>query len=182
MGAMIFYALFPSSLGTCGIAWTVRGIVGTQLPDRSDRDTRSRLLKRFPSALESTPPADIQRVVDDIVALLRGEDADLSTATLDLERVPTFNREVYDVARAIARGTTLTYGEVASQLGHPEMARDVGQALGRNPYPLIVPCHRVLAARGKVGGFSAPGGTDTKLRLLAIEGVYPNGQLGLFSD
>lgn len=177
---MIFYALFPSSIGTCAIAWTVRGIVGTQLPDRSERDTRSRILKRFPTALESTPPGDVQRVVDAMIALLRGEAADLTGAALDMERVPAFNREVYDIARSIERGSTLTYGEIATRIGQPEMARDVGQALGRNPYPLIVPCHRVLAARGKIGGFSAPGGTDTKLRLLAIEGVYPNGQLGLF--
>jgi methylated-DNA-[protein]-cysteine S-methyltransferase len=176
---MNYYTLFATPIGTCAIVWTVRGIVGTQLPDR---DTRTRVLKRFPSALESTPPADVQRVIDDIVALLRGEAIDFSAVALDLERVPGFNREVYDVTRAIARGTTLTYGDIASRIGHPEMARDVGQALGRNPFPLIIPCHRVLAARGKVGGFSAPGGTDTKLRLLAIEGVYPNGQLGLFSE
>jgi methylated-DNA-[protein]-cysteine S-methyltransferase len=107
--------------------------------------------------------------------LLRGELKDLSHVRIDLERVPEFNRRVYDVARTIGPGKTLSYGEIAERLGDRLLARDVGQALGQNPIPIIVPCHRVLAAGGKMGGFSAPGGAATKLRLLSIEGAQPGG-------
>jgi methylated-DNA-[protein]-cysteine S-methyltransferase len=106
---------------------------------------------------------------------LRGEPSDLSDVTIDVDKVPEFNRKVYDIARSIPPGATLTYGEIAERLGDKLLARDVGQALGQNPIPLIVPCHRVLAAGGKTGGFSAPGGVVSKLRLLTIEGAQPNG-------
>jgi methylated-DNA-[protein]-cysteine S-methyltransferase len=140
------------------------------LPEASPEQTRARLLRLFPSASEVTPPRDVQRAIDAIVALLRGEPIDLSFVTLDMETLPAFHRRVYDVARTIPPGTTRSYGDIASRLGEPHAARAVGQALGRNPFPIIVPCHRVLAANGRTGGFSAPGGTATKLRLLAIEG------------
>jgi O-6-methylguanine DNA methyltransferase len=140
------------------------------LPEASPEQTRARLLRLFPSASEVTPPCDVQRAIDAIVALLRGEPIDLSFVTLDMETLPAFHRRVYDVARTIPPGTTRSYGDIASRLGEPHAARAVGQALGRNPFPIIVPCHRVLAANGRTGGFSAPGGTATKLRLLAIEG------------
>jgi len=133
------------------------------------------LLRRFPGAQEAPPPADVQHAVDGIVALLRGEQRDLNDVTIDAEDLPAFNRKVYDITRAIPPGATLTYGEIAERLGDKLLARDVGQALGQNPIPLIVPCHRVLAASGKTGGFSAPGGVASKLRLLTIEGAQPNG-------
>lgn len=113
----------------------------------------------------------IQRVIDAVVALLRGERTDLAFVPLDLNGLPEFHQRVYEVARTIPAGATMTYGEVATRLGDSGCARAVGQALGRNPIPVIVPCHRVLAAGGRSGGFSAPGGRATKLNLLAIEGA-----------
>jgi methylated-DNA-[protein]-cysteine S-methyltransferase len=163
------FALFDTDIGRCGIAWGARGITGVQLPEASEARTRARLVRRYPHAREAPPPADVRRVIDGIVALLRGEASDLSAAALDMDGVPEFDRRVYEIARDIAPGATLSYGEIAARLGERGLARDVGQALGRNPFPIIVPCHRVLAAGGKAGGFSANGGVTTKLRLLMIE-------------
>jgi methylated-DNA-[protein]-cysteine S-methyltransferase len=181
MGACGF-ALFETAIGSCGIAWSERGIIGVQLPEGSARATQSRLLRRFPSASEATPPADVRRTIEDIIALLGGERRDLGGAVLDSRAVPDFNRRVYDIARAIPAGSTLSYGEVAECLGDRNVARDVAQALGQNPFPIIVPCHRVMAAGGKTGGFSAPGGVRTKLRLLSIERAQPRGSPTLFAD
>ena len=169
------FALFDTAIGTCGIVWTSRGIAGVQVHNASERATRASLLHRFPDAQEVAPLPAVQRAIDGIVALLRGEPSDLSDVTIDVDKVPEFNRKVYDIARSIPPGATLTYGEIAERLGDKLLARDVGQALGQNPIPLIVPCHRVLAAGGKTGGFSAPGGVISKLRLLTIEGAQPNG-------
>jgi methylated-DNA-[protein]-cysteine S-methyltransferase len=176
------FALFETAIGRCGIAWGKRGVVGVQLPEAREPATRARVHERFPGAREAPPPPDVQRAVDGIAGLLRGEASDLSAVALDMEDVPPFHRRVYEVARTIAPGKTLSYGEVAARLGAPGSARAVGQALGRNPFAIVVPCHRVLAAGGKVGGFSANGGITTKLRLLAIEGgpaaVDGDGALG----
>jgi O-6-methylguanine DNA methyltransferase len=175
------FALFDTAIGHCAIAWSGRGIVGVQLPEGTEAKTRARMRRRFPGAREASPCGDVQRAVDGIVALLRGDAIDFSAVTLDMERVPEFHRRVYAVARTIACGATLTYGEIAKRLGAPgEAAPDVGQALGRNPFPIIVPCHRVVAAGGKLGGFSAPGGAGTKRRLLAIEGARTNDAPDLF--
>jgi len=174
------YALFETAVGSCGIAWSARGIVAVQLPELHAQQTRARLLARWPQAREASPPPDVARAIEAIVALLRGEASDLSPITLDLDRIDPFERRVYDIARTIAPGATLTYGEIAARLGDRSLARDVGQALGRNPFPLIVPCHRVLAAGGKVGGFSANGGIATKLRLLSIEGARTSDTPTLF--
>jgi methylated-DNA-[protein]-cysteine S-methyltransferase len=171
----IGFALFETAIGHCGIVWSERGVVGVQLPERSEDATRRRVLRRFPAARGARPPADIQRAIDDIVALLGGEPRDLTHVTIDTDGVADLNRRVYTIARTIAPGATLSYGEIAERLGDRNLARDVGQALGQNPIPIIVPCHRVLAAGGKVGGFSAPGGVVTKLKLLTIEGAQPNG-------
>jgi len=165
------FALFDTTIGRCGIAWGERGVIVVQLPEGSESRTRARLLARCPQASETRPPADVQRAVDAMVALLTGKPSDLTDVELDLERVEPFDRRVYAIARAIKPGATLSYGEIASRLGDRTLARDVGQSLGRNPFPLVVPCHRVLAAGGKVGGFSANGGVTTKLRLLSIEGA-----------
>jgi methylated-DNA-[protein]-cysteine S-methyltransferase len=132
-------------------------------------------LRRFAGAQEAKPPVHVQQAIDGVVALLRGEKRDLNDVTIDTEDLPEFNRRVYVIARTIPPGSTLTYGEIAERLGDKLLAREVGQALGQNPIPLIVPCHRVLAAGGKTGGFSAPGGVVSKLRLLTIEGAQPNG-------
>jgi methylated-DNA-[protein]-cysteine S-methyltransferase len=177
---MSAFALFETAIGTCGIAWGDRGLVGVQLPEPSTDETRWRLRRRYPGASEAPPPPEVRRAIDAIAAHLRGEAADLSRIGLDLSGVPEFHRRVYEVARAIPSGATLSYGEVAAQLGEPSAAREVGQALGRNPFPIVVPCHRVLAAGGKSGGFSAPGGVATKLRLLAIEGARASGIPTLF--
>lgn len=167
------FALFDTAIGRCGIAWNARGISGVQLPEADDRATHRRLAKRFPKAHETAPPAEVEGAIDGIVALLCGETADLSTVQLDMDGVPPFHRRVYEITRTIQPGSTLTYGEVAKRLGSPGSARAVGQALGRNPFPLIVPCHRVVAAGGKPGGFSAYGGRATKEKLLTIEGITP---------
>jgi methylated-DNA-[protein]-cysteine S-methyltransferase len=164
------FAMFDTAVGRCAIAWSERGITGVQLPERDDAATRARLVRRNTGARQAPPPPEVARAIDDIVALIRGEQRDLSTIALDMEGVPDFNRRVYEVARTIAPGTTLTYGAIAKELGAPD-ARGVGEALGQNPIPIIVPCHRVVAAGRKTGGFSAPGGAATKLRLLAIEGA-----------
>jgi methylated-DNA-[protein]-cysteine S-methyltransferase len=169
------FALFDTTIGRCGIAWGDGGVAGVQLPEAGEPETRARMLHRFPAAGEAIPPPEVQRAVDGIVALLGGEARDLSAIALDMEHVPAFHRRVYDVARAIPSGETLSYGAVAARLGAPGAARAVGQALGRNPFPLVVPCHRVLAAGGKIGGFSAEGGITTKRRLLAIEGAQLDG-------
>jgi methylated-DNA-[protein]-cysteine S-methyltransferase len=132
-------------------------------------------LRRFPGVSEAVPPADVRRVIDDIAALLNGEPRDLGDVKIDMAGLPDFHRRVYDVARSIPAGATLSYGNIAEQLGDRLLARDVGEALGQNPFPIIVPCHRVLAAGGKMGGFSARGGVRTKLRLLSIEGAEPGG-------
>ncbi len=132
------------------------------------------MLHRFPAAGEVAPPAEVQRAVDQIAALLRGEESDLAGIALDMDDVPAFHRRVYETARAIQPGTTMSYGDIAGRIDAPGAARAVGQALGRNPFPIIVPCHRVLAAGGKIGGFSAQGGLATKRRLLAIEGARVN--------
>jgi methylated-DNA-[protein]-cysteine S-methyltransferase len=169
------FALFETAIGHCGIVWSARGVAGVQLPERNEAATRTRILRRFAGAREAMPSGGMQRAIDDIVALLGGAPRDLSHVTIDTAGMADFNRRVYDIARTIAPGATLSYGEIAERLGDRALARDVGQALGQNPIPIIVPCHRVLAAGGKVGGFSAPGGVVTKLRLLTIEGAQPNG-------
>lgn len=165
------FHLFATAIGDCGLVWSGRGVAGVQLPEKSERLTRVRIARRFPAAREAAPRADIARAVVDIVALLAGEPKDLGSVAVDLDDVPEFDRRVYAVARTIAPGRTLSYGEIAEQLGDSKLAREVAEALSRNPVPLIVPCHRVLAAGGKMGGFSAPGGVRTKLRLLSIEGA-----------
>jgi methylated-DNA-[protein]-cysteine S-methyltransferase len=165
------FALFETSIGSCGITWSERGVRGFQLPEADPLATRRTLSSRFPDAVEAVPPSDVQHTIDAIVLLMRGDRADLNFVQLDLDGVPDFYQRVYDVARTIPPGATLTYGDIAKRLGDAGSARAVGQALGRNPIPVIVPCHRVTAAGGRTGGFSAPGGAATKLKLLAIEGA-----------
>jgi methylated-DNA-[protein]-cysteine S-methyltransferase len=176
------FTLFDTAVGRCGIAWGAGGIVGVQLPERHDNATRRRLLRRYPAACEATPPPAIRYAIDNIAALLDGEVRDLSAIALDMDRVPPFHRRVYAVARTIPLGTTLSYGEIAARLGDRSAARDVGEAMGQNPFPVIVPCHRVVAAGGRLGGFSATGGVTTKLRLLEIEGAQVGERPTLFES
>jgi len=166
------FALFDTPLGACGLVWSPAGIAGLQLPERTADATRARVRRRWPEAVETVPPPHIQSAIDRVLKLLADGKTDLSDIPLDLSAAPEFNRKVYAVARAIPPGQTLTYGEIAKRIGaQPQEAREVGAALGKNPIAIIVPCHRVLAANGKMGGFSATGGVDTKRRILEIEGA-----------
>ena len=174
------YALFDTPIGICGIEWGPRGINGVQLPMGSDDKIRARIRQRRGDIAEAEPTAEVKAVIDRIVDLLAGKADDLTDIALDLEGVPEFNRGVYDIARSIPPGKTMTYGDIAKKLGGVELSRDVGQALGHNPCPIVVPCHRVLAAGNKPGGFSARGGVSTKLKMLQIEGAAVNHTPGLF--
>jgi methylated-DNA-[protein]-cysteine S-methyltransferase len=165
------FALFETAIGLCGIAWTAQGVCRVQLPEQNAEATRARLQRRLRDLRERVPTDGVQRTIDDITALLAGHASDLDGVPLDLHGVPAFHQRVYAVTRRIRPGGTASYGDIAVRLGEPGAARAVGQALGRNPVPLIVPCHRVLAAGGKFGGFSGFGGVATKMRLLAIEGA-----------
>ena len=175
----VFFTLFDTAIGPCGMAWGDAGIRGVQLPQLDAQQTHHTMRQRFTGAHEAAPPPDVQTAIDGVAAMLRGEAHDLGALVLDMRDVPAFHQRVYAVARSIAPGQTLTYGEVATRLGETGAARAVGQALGRNPFAPVVPCHRVLAAGDKPGGFSASGGVRTKLRLLLIEGAM-RGTPGLF--
>ena len=154
--------VFDTALGLCGVRWSDLGIAGVVMPGSRQ------LLNARPGAAEDLPPA-VRDGVSGIVALLAGEQRDLREITLDERDLDPFRAAVYAATRAIGPGATATYGEIARAIGAPGAARGVGAALGSNPYPIIVPCHRVLAAGGRTGGFSAHTGTRLKLRLLEIE-------------
>ena len=151
------YALFETPIGLCAIVWSAHLIVGTQLPE----------------------PA-VVAAMERIAAVLGGATDDFADLALDWRAVSAFDRAVYREAQAIPAGETITYGILAARLGDPGRAQAVGQALGRNPWPIVVPCHRITAADGRMGGFSAPGGTATKLKLLEIEGALRVDSLPLF--
>lgn len=172
------FHVFATALGPCGVAWSAHGIAGVQLPEADAQATRRRLARRFRAFAEAEPDAAVRVAIERMAALLAGADPDLSDIALDHAAVPDFDRAVYALTRRIPRGATATYGDLARQLGDIALAREVGRALGANPTPIVVPCHRVLAAAG-TGGFSARGGVSTKLRLLAIEGA-PGIQAELF--
>jgi methylated-DNA-[protein]-cysteine S-methyltransferase len=174
--------VFQTAIGWCGLAWSDRGLVGAQLPEGDGDQTRRRLGRRFAQATETAPSPVIQPVVDAIVRLTAGERVDLTFARLDLDAVPAFNQAVYALACAIPPGETRTYGDLAVDLGDRNLARAVGKALGENPIPIVVPCHRVLGAGARIGGFSARGGAATKARLLAIEGARTSAAPTLFDD
>jgi methylated-DNA-[protein]-cysteine S-methyltransferase len=169
--AALGFALFETHIGPCGIAWSDGGVAGVQLPERNEGATRARLRRRCPDAVEAPPPDRVQSAIDGIRDLLQGGKRDLSDIPVDLAAVSPFQQRLYAVLRTIPAGATVSYGELATRLGEDTTARDVGEAMGQNPVPLIVPCHRVVAAGGKLGGFSAAGGVTTKLRLLEIEGA-----------
>jgi|SRR5215217_1454631 len=165
------YTLFDTTLGRCAVGWGPRGILAVELPGRDDQAIRRRIRRAVPAAIETAPPPDVERAIAAIRALLDGEPADLASVVLDMTDVSAFNRRVYEAARTIPPGATLTYGQVADRIGERGAAQAVGRALGSNPFPIVVPCHRVLAVGGALRGFSAPGGIATKRRMLAIEGA-----------
>jgi methylated-DNA-[protein]-cysteine S-methyltransferase len=174
------FALFPTPIGACAIVWGEAGVLGVHLPGDDEGSTRRGVLRRFGRAAEALPDAEVGTAIASIGALLSGRADDLRSIRLDMRRLPDFHRRVYEHARGIGPGQTSTYGEVAAALGDAGLARAVGQALGANPFAIVVPCHRVLAAGGRAGGFSAPGGIDTKRRLLEIEGARIGNEPSLF--
>lgn len=174
------WCLFDTAIGACGIAWKGDVITACQLPEADRAATARRMLRQHADPGESPPPEWVARVIARVQALLGGGNDDLADVPLDLRSEPEFNRRVYAVTRAIPPGRTLTYGEVAREIGEPGSARAVGQALGHNPFAPIVPCHRVLGAGNTGVGFSANGGVATKLKMLEIERAQLGGQPGLF--
>jgi len=174
------YALFDTAIGRCAIAWSGEGVVAIELPHTDERRTRAGLLRRTPGAPEAVSPRPAWTAITAVTALLDGEAENLRSIPVDFAGVPAFDRSVWEVARTIDPGETLTYGEITKRIGAPRQAREVGKALGRNRCPIIVPCHRVVAAGGGLGGFSAPGGTATKRLLLEIERRHSSGPASLF--
>ena len=176
------FAVFETAMGWCALAWSERGIVRGWLPASSEAAARASVARRQPEAVEAEPPAFAADAIDGVTALMADGATDLSAIQLDDAGIPELNRKVYAVARAIPPGETLTYGQVAERIGDKQLAQAVGQALGANPFPPIVPCHRILAASGKSGGFSAPGGVETKMQLLNLEKARTSAAPSLFDD
>jgi methylated-DNA-[protein]-cysteine S-methyltransferase len=164
---------FETALGRCAVRWTQEGISGVLLPTRNGRPG--------PAVEDGTDvPSFIRAAIEGMVAVMAGRRHDLGNLPLDTRGVDAFRQAVYSATRNIPPGTTRTYGEIARAIGRPDGARDVGSALARNPFPIIVPCHRVVAANGALTGFSAPGGLATKRRMLELEGAPGYGQQVLF--
>jgi methylated-DNA-[protein]-cysteine S-methyltransferase len=172
MGQAAHYLIFETAVGFCGIAWSALGVTRFQLPTKSAESAERLLLRRTPGAERRAPPPEIAATVEAAQRYFQGEETDFSDVRLDLSDQDAFFRRVYDAARKVGWGGTTTYGALAKELAAgPEGARDVGQAMAKNPVALIIPCHRVLAAGGKIGGFSAPGGATAKQRMLELEGA-----------
>lgn len=174
------FTIFDTAIGRCALVWRGGLVVGAALPEASEAELRASLERRFCGSSEADPPPFAQIAVEAVVRLLSGKVEDFGGVELETGELPDFDRSVLEAARRIPCGETRTYGEIASALGKPGAARAVGRALGRNPIPLIIPCHRVLAASGRSGGFSAPGGASTKLRILEIEGARRGPEPELF--
>lgn len=179
------YHVFETAHGFCGIAWNGNGIARFQLPADSADTTGRNLLRRAPDAKPGTPPPEVAKAIEAARRYFAGEKIDFSGVTLDLDGQDEFFRQIYEALRQVGWGQTTSYGALAKQLGaEPQAARDVGIAMSRNPVPLIIPCHRCLAAGNKLGGFSAPGGSTSKARMLELEGVHlgppPPAQASLF--
>jgi methylated-DNA-[protein]-cysteine S-methyltransferase len=168
-----YYLIFGTAGGFCGIAWNDAGITRFQLPTKSAEAAERALLRRVPGAEPGAPTPEVVEAVAAVKRYFQGEETDFSGFRLDLGEQDPFFKQIYAAARRVGWGHTTTYGALAKELGAgPEAARDVGQAMARNPVALIIPCHRVLAAGGKIGGFSAPGGSAAKSRMLALEGIH----------
>jgi methylated-DNA-[protein]-cysteine S-methyltransferase len=174
------YTVFDTMIGRCGIAWGDIGVIGVQLPEAREIETRRRLFRLYPEARELRPPLNVEMAIEGIVALLRGEPADLSEVILDMTGIPAFNARVYAFTRTIPRGETRTYGEVATNLRASGAVHSVAQAISRNPFMIIVPCYRVLEAGGYADKISPHGGTISKRRLLSIEGANASVSKTLF--
>ena len=170
------YTTFETKNGFVGLAWNQQGVCGLRLPASSQESAEAAILRRLPQAQRSSPQPAMARLISDIQRYFEGEKIDFSSVPVDLGSQEPFFSRVYAEVRKLGWGETTTYGAVAKVLGaQPQAAQSVGQAMASNPVPLIVPCHRVLAAGGKLGGFSAPGGSSSKAKMLEIEGVAPAG-------
>jgi methylated-DNA-[protein]-cysteine S-methyltransferase len=165
------YSIFDTAIGRCAVAWSQSSIVGVQLPETREIDTRRRLFQLYPEAREMRPTSNVEVAIEGIVALLRGETGDFADVTLDMSGIHVFDQRAYQITQRIPRGETLTYGEVAARMGTPSAVRSVAQAIGRNPFVVIVPCHRVLEAGSYADKMSPHGGLISKRRLLSIEGT-----------
>src|SRR5450631_3704551 len=165
------YTIFDTGIGRCGIAWSDIGVAGVQLPEAREIETRKRLFQLYPDARDMRPPVTVEIAIEGIVALLRGEASDLSDIALDMTGIHAFNARVYEITRAIPRGETRTYAEVAAILRATGAVHSVAQAIARNPFMIIVPCHRVLEAGGYADRISPNGGAISKRMLLSIEGA-----------
>jgi methylated-DNA-[protein]-cysteine S-methyltransferase len=182
MASPRFFSLFDTALGACAVAWNEVGLTGVWLPEADAPALRRKVERRCVGAVEREASGAVAETVAAITRLLAGEHVDLGHVVVDSAGIDAFDRRVYAVTRAIPAGRVLTYGEVASRVGADASPRAVGQSLGRNAMPIVVPCHRVVATGGGLGGFSAPGGSATKRRMLAIENARPTGPPGLFDD
>ncbi len=167
------HIVFETALGWIGLGWSANGVTHLQLPEKDRSATETRLLARGASSEAGRPPPAIEAVVDALMNYASGETIDFSSTPLDLAGADDFRLVIYEQARQLGYGETTTYGSLCESAGHPGMARETGAAMGSNPVPILVPCHRVLAAGGKMGGFSAPGGVFTKRRLLDMEHARP---------
>ena len=171
------YLVFETALGLSAIVWGKQGILSIRHPivagakRQAHADLRTHLFEDYPNACEAKPTRAINQAIRAILAYSKGQPSDFSTLQLDMSGLPPFHQRVYQAVRTIPRGAIVSYGEVAATIDAPAAARAVGQAMSRNPFSLIVPCHRVTAAGGKLGGFSSDDGVKTKLRLLAHEGI-----------
>jgi methylated-DNA-[protein]-cysteine S-methyltransferase len=174
------YTVFDTAIGRCGIAWSDAGVIGVQLPEAREIETRRRLYQLYPDARDMRPPLNVEIAIEGMVALLRGQTSDLSDVTLDMNGIPGFSQRVYEFARTIPRGETRIYGEVAASLRASGAAHSVAQAIAKNPFMLIVPCHRVLEAGSYADRISPHGGAISKRRLLSIEGALSMGSKTLF--
>ena len=166
------YAVFDTAAGWCGIGWNDAGVVRFHLPEKTMAAAERAMQRRMADAVAGDPPPAVAAAIAAARRYFEGEREEFADVVLDLDVADDFFRRIYAAARTLGWGRTTTYGTLAKELGAgPEAARDVGQAMAKNPVPLIIPCHRVLAAGGKIGGFSAPGGSVAKQRMLEMEGV-----------
>ena len=182
MAAPVAFTVFATAIGDCALAWNDVGVLGVWLPEASATRLRTRIAKRFAQAIEEEPDGSVAAAIAAITALLRGERTDLGSIRIDDSRLDPFDRRVYAAARTIAPGRVVSYADLAARVGSDASAREVGQSLGRNPFAIVVPCHRIVATSGELGGFSAPGGTATKRRLLTIEDARRDGEDDLFDQ
>jgi methylated-DNA-[protein]-cysteine S-methyltransferase len=165
------YCLFDTAFGPCGIAWNPQGLTRLQLPEPDHGATERRLQRRVPHARAQVPALATAEAIAALQRYFSGEPEDFSNIAVDLEGISPFHQKIYAALRRVGWGQVTSYGTLARAVGEPDAARAIGQAMRQNPVPIVIPCHRVLAAGRKVGGFSAPGGATTKVRLLKLEGV-----------